>query len=185
MADADWGLEYQRYAQEKSKEVVDEVLKAKVYSDAFREKALSSLKDAGIEIDIHAEPIDAEILKNSEIGADILSGIDPSTSRRDQDSHLKGLNEAYRYPPIKADQDVRIVIGRFKNVDPNTIAAAYPLSRYHFQMDEKRTMAVLLDNYYYQGGYVMEHWIQPYETQATSFVADLIGIVVRHSPRKA
>ncbi|WP_315834448.1 hypothetical protein [Bradyrhizobium prioriisuperbiae] len=183
MANENWGSDFAQYAKQQSDKIADKKERARVYSEAFKDAASSALRTAGIVVDFNQAPVEAEIAANSRISRDILEGLDPNASAHDQHKHLEGL-EVRGYSPIAADRDVRIVIGRFKNVDPNTIAAAYPLSRYHFEVDEKRTMAVLLDNYYYQAGYTMKQWIQPYETQSASFVADFIGAVVRHNPQK-
>ena len=96
---------------------------------------------------------------------------------------LHGLRSA-GIAPVQAAQDVAWVIGKFKRVDPRTIAAADPLTKYRFQDDEKRATAILLDDFYLSKGWTMEKQIQPWETQPATHVAHFIALVVEHNPHR-
>lgn len=180
MSEIDWGSEYADYAVRKANGIPEEDARDRAYSTAFAEIARSNLERRDIQIRDAPTPEEQLNQIQKSLGPELLHGLAGKT--------LEGQIESLRnfrstgYPPVKAAQDVALVIGKFKRVDPNTIAAADPLTKFRFQDDEKRSMAILLDDFYLSNGFVMDKEIQPWETQPAVHVSDFIASVVEHNP---
>jgi hypothetical protein len=182
MPEAEWGSEYADYASRKSAGIADEGARNRTYSSAFAEIARSNLDQRGIQITETPTPEEkSEQLRNS-----LSSKLLKSLANKTLEGQLDSLNnlETTGYPPVQAARDVALVIGKFKRVDPRTIAAADPLTKYRFEDDEKRSMAILLDDFYLSRGFTMAKQIQPWETQSATYVADFVASVVEHNPHR-
>lgn len=182
MADIEWGSNYAEHAKKQAENTPDQEARDRIYSAAFAEIAKSSLSQRGVQLSDHPTPAEqAEQLRKS-VGSELLKSL-ANKNLDDQFKTLEGLRSA-GFPPVQAAQDVAWVIGKFKRVDPRTIAAADPLTKYRFQDDEKRAMAILLDDFYLSKGLTMDKQIQPWETQPATHVANFIAVVVAHNPHR-
>lgn len=182
MADIEWGTNFAEQASKQADNAPDGETRDQAYSVAFAEIAKSSLSQRGVQLSDRPTPAEqAELLRKS-VDTELLE----SLANKNSDSQLDALRNfrSAGFPPVQAAQDVAWVIGKFKRVDPRTIAAADPLTKYRFQDDEKRAMAILLDDFYLSKGLKMDKQIQPWETQPATHVASFIAVVVAHNPHR-
>jgi hypothetical protein len=183
MSESDWGLSYAHQAERAAQEIPDGPDRERAYAEAFAKQARAALERRGIAIVETPTAKEREDHFRKTLGP-LLQNELANKNIDEQHDRLRELQIA-GYPPVKAAQDVAIVIGRFKNVDPATIAAADPLTKFRFQADEKRSMAILLDDFYLSNHYVMDKQLQPWETQPAVYVSDFIARVVEHNPHHA
>lgn len=115
--------------------------------------------------------------------ADLISAVSTSAQQLPARKAVLARGIAGKYSALDAAEDVAVVIGRFKNVSPASVAASDKLDRWHFSALEKRALAQSLNLFYKNVKHLtMAPWIHPKETGAAKIVANLISIVISHNP---
>jgi hypothetical protein len=128
---------------------------------------------------------DAHALAEADTLNDLAATFQLGGTVADASASLLSAMAAGAYPADAAAHDVANVIGAFKHINPNNVAASDKLDRWHFQPTEKRAIAQSINLYYYNAlGLVMNYLIHPRETKNAVFVADLIRVVLQHNPHR-